>query len=89
MIHQLFESCQKNLGPVVGCGRFRMGARFMATENAWLPPRRSIGWIHSLERLQKPEESRSLPDVGELDAECLHLNEQILNIDNLVADERL
>ena len=42
-----------------------------------------------LQRFQHSEEGRGLFDSTKLDAECLHLNEQIMNIDDLVADQWL
>jgi hypothetical protein len=46
----------------------------------------ALRWLHGL---QESEESGRLSDLGELDAEGLHLNEQVLDVDDLVADQRL
>ena len=42
-----------------------------------------------LQRLEQPEEARRLADPAELDAERLHLDEEVLDVDDLVADQRL
>jgi hypothetical protein len=46
----------------------------------------ALRWLHGL---QESEESGRLSDLGELDAEGLYLNEQVLDVDDLVADQRL
>lgn len=43
----------------------------------------------SVQSLQEPEEAGGFPDTAELDTEGLDLDEQVLNIDDLVSDQRL
>ena len=45
--------------------------------------------LRLLERFEQPKEARRLADVAELNAECLHLDEQVLHVDDLVPDEGL
>lgn len=45
--------------------------------------------LRLLERFEQPKEARRLADVAELNAECLHLDEQVLHVDDLVADQGL
>mmetsp|Transcript_35783 Transcript_35783/g.82887 ORF Transcript_35783/g.82887 Transcript_35783/m.82887 type:complete len:226 (+) Transcript_35783:172-849(+) len=42
-----------------------------------------------LERLEQPKKPRRLADMAELDAEGLHLDQQVAYVDDLIADERL
>ena len=42
-----------------------------------------------LERLEQPEEPCRLPNSAELDAEGLDFDEKVLNVDDLVSDQRL
>jgi len=42
-----------------------------------------------LERFEQPKEPRRLANVAELDAKRLHLDEQVLHVDDLIANERL
>ena len=48
-----------------------------------------LGGLSGVEGLQQPEQSGSFSDAAELDAEGLHLDEQVLDVDDLVPDQRL
>ncbi len=47
------------------------------------------GNISSLKLLEETKESSSLSNTAELDAKGLHFYKQLLNVDDLVADQRL
>jgi hypothetical protein len=42
-----------------------------------------------LQRFQQPEQARSFPDPAELNAKRLDFNEQVLNVDDFVANQAL
>ena len=65
----------------------RAAARHTAINGTPLPLGISLSRLSSLERLEQPEEARRLADVRELDAEGLHLYEEVLHIDDLVPDQ--
>lgn len=47
------------------------------------------GVFSSVQSLEEAEEASGLADAAELDAEGLNLDEEVLNVDNLVPDQRL
>lgn len=49
-----------------------------------------LSWVFSgVQGLEEAEEAGGFADAAELDAESLDLDEEVLNVDDLVSDERL
>merc|ERR1719375_569212 len=51
--------------------------------------RRHLSRLLVLQGLEETKERSCLAYPGELDTKCLHLNEQVLDVDDLVANQRL
>lgn len=65
----------------MGCRRKNTGALFGGLDVR--------GGVSRVQGLKKAEEAGGLADAAELDAEGLHLDEQVLHVDDLVPDQRL